>query len=139
FLPRPVALARERGVPVLHHVWQHRTRDWPGQEASDGPELDPYHPCAEAADDLGARVRRIVGIHRDVAPDHIGMLLPEREEGGIAGLHVTGRWEIDRRCPAPAPEDRGDVDRHPDLAPRREPAGVPLTPIGPGRAGVIKV
>src|SRR5207248_11652041 len=32
-------LARERGVPVLHHVWQHRRRDWPGQEASDGPEL----------------------------------------------------------------------------------------------------
>src|SRR5207244_1374140 len=32
-------LARERGVPVLHHVWQHRTRDWPGQDASDGPEL----------------------------------------------------------------------------------------------------
>ncbi len=32
-------LARDRGVPVLHHVWQHRTRDWPGQEASDGPEL----------------------------------------------------------------------------------------------------
>src|SRR3989442_15994471 len=32
-------LARERGVPVLHHVWQHRTRDWPRQEASDGPEL----------------------------------------------------------------------------------------------------
>ena len=28
-------LARERGVPVLHHVWQHRRRDWPGQEASD--------------------------------------------------------------------------------------------------------
>jgi len=32
-------LARERGVPVLHHVWQHRRRDWPGQEASDGSEL----------------------------------------------------------------------------------------------------
>jgi len=32
-------LARERGVPVLHHVWQHRRRDWPGQEASDGAEL----------------------------------------------------------------------------------------------------
>src|SRR3989442_7182733 len=32
-------LARERGVPVLHHVWQHRRRDWPGQEASDGQEL----------------------------------------------------------------------------------------------------
>jgi predicted TIM-barrel fold metal-dependent hydrolase len=33
------ALARERGVPVLHHVWQHRRRDWPGQEASDAIEL----------------------------------------------------------------------------------------------------
>lgn len=32
-------LAAERGVPVLHHVWQHRRRDWPGQEASDGAEL----------------------------------------------------------------------------------------------------
>src|SRR5882672_2625298 len=32
-------LARERAVPVLHHVWQHRRRDWPGQEASDAPEL----------------------------------------------------------------------------------------------------
>ncbi len=32
-------LAAERGVPVLHHVWQHRRRDWPGQEASDAVEL----------------------------------------------------------------------------------------------------
>jgi predicted TIM-barrel fold metal-dependent hydrolase len=31
--------AARRGVPVLHHVWQHRSRDWPGQEASDGVEL----------------------------------------------------------------------------------------------------
>ena len=37
-------LAAERGVPVLHHVWQHRRRDWPGQEASDAIEL-----CALAA------------------------------------------------------------------------------------------
>src|SRR5690349_20308756 len=28
-------LAGERGVPILHHVWQHRRLDWPGQEASD--------------------------------------------------------------------------------------------------------
>ena len=36
----PIArLAGEHGVPVLHHVWQHRRRDWPGQEASDAPEL----------------------------------------------------------------------------------------------------
>src|SRR2546426_6088081 len=32
-------LARERAVPVLHHIWQHRGRDWPGQEASDAVEL----------------------------------------------------------------------------------------------------
>jgi predicted TIM-barrel fold metal-dependent hydrolase len=37
-------LARERGVPVLQHVWQRRRRDWPGQEASDAGEL-----CALAA------------------------------------------------------------------------------------------
>ena len=33
------ALARERHVPVLQHIWQHRRRDWPGQEASDAVEL----------------------------------------------------------------------------------------------------
>ncbi len=32
-------LAAEHRVPVLHHVWQHRRRDWPGQEASDAVEL----------------------------------------------------------------------------------------------------
>jgi predicted TIM-barrel fold metal-dependent hydrolase len=32
-------LARVRAVPVLHHIWQHRRRDWPGQEASDAVEL----------------------------------------------------------------------------------------------------
>jgi len=26
-------------LPVLHHIWQHRRREWPGQEASDGVEL----------------------------------------------------------------------------------------------------
>ncbi len=36
----PIAeLAAARDVPILHHVWQHRRRDWPGQEASDGREL----------------------------------------------------------------------------------------------------
>jgi predicted TIM-barrel fold metal-dependent hydrolase len=32
-------LAREYRVPVLHHIWQHRRRDWPRQEASDAVEL----------------------------------------------------------------------------------------------------
>ncbi len=36
----PIAsLALERRVPVLQHIWQHRRRDWPGQEASDASEL----------------------------------------------------------------------------------------------------
>lgn len=26
-------------LPVLHHIWQHRTREWPNQEISDGLDL----------------------------------------------------------------------------------------------------
>lgn len=36
----PVAEAAARHhAPILHHIWQHRRREWPGQEASDGAEL----------------------------------------------------------------------------------------------------
>jgi hypothetical protein len=36
----PVCEAAGRHTfPVLHHIWQHRRREWPGQEASDGVEL----------------------------------------------------------------------------------------------------
>jgi hypothetical protein len=31
--------ARRHRVPVLQHIWQHRRREWPGQEASDAAEL----------------------------------------------------------------------------------------------------
>lgn len=31
--------ARDTGLPILQHIWQHRRRDWPGQEASDAVEL----------------------------------------------------------------------------------------------------
>jgi predicted TIM-barrel fold metal-dependent hydrolase len=31
--------AAEYGFPVLHHIWQHRTREWPNQEISDGRDL----------------------------------------------------------------------------------------------------
>jgi len=27
------------GLPILHHIWQHRTREWPNQEISDGRDL----------------------------------------------------------------------------------------------------
>ena len=33
------AAAAQYGVPVLQHIWQHRRRDWPNQDASDGIEL----------------------------------------------------------------------------------------------------
>lgn len=33
------AFAAKHGLPVLHHIWQHRTREWPNQEASDGADL----------------------------------------------------------------------------------------------------
>jgi hypothetical protein len=47
----PIAeAARRHRMPILHHVWQHRGREWPGQEASDAAEL-------------GALAQR----HRDVA------------------------------------------------------------------------
>jgi hypothetical protein len=33
------SLAAELKLPILHHIWQGRRRDWPGQEATDGAEL----------------------------------------------------------------------------------------------------
>jgi uncharacterized protein len=36
----PVAeIAAEHGLPILHHIWQHRWREWPSQEISDGVDL----------------------------------------------------------------------------------------------------
>lgn len=32
-------LAATHQLPVLHHIWQHRTREWPSQEISDGADL----------------------------------------------------------------------------------------------------
>ena len=31
--------AAQHDVPILHHIWQHRRRDWPNQEISDGADL----------------------------------------------------------------------------------------------------
>jgi uncharacterized protein len=33
------ALAGQAQLPILHHIWQDRRRDWPNQDASDGVEL----------------------------------------------------------------------------------------------------
>ncbi|MDQ2889593.1 MAG: amidohydrolase family protein [Gemmatimonadota bacterium] len=32
-------MAAAHALPVLHHIWQHRTREWPNQEISDGCDL----------------------------------------------------------------------------------------------------
>jgi predicted TIM-barrel fold metal-dependent hydrolase len=32
-------VAATRGLPILHHIWQHRRREWPSQEISDGADL----------------------------------------------------------------------------------------------------
>jgi predicted TIM-barrel fold metal-dependent hydrolase len=32
-------LAADLRLPVLHHIWQHRRREWPTQEISDGADL----------------------------------------------------------------------------------------------------
>lgn len=34
-----VARAAQHGLPVLHHIWQHRRRHWPSQDISDGADL----------------------------------------------------------------------------------------------------
>ena len=34
-----VLAAARHQAPILHHIWQRRRRDWPGQEASDAVEL----------------------------------------------------------------------------------------------------
>ena len=31
--------AADGRLPILHHIWQHRRRHWPGQDASDGADL----------------------------------------------------------------------------------------------------
>jgi len=31
--------AAKNKLPILHHIWQHRRRDWPNQEISDGADL----------------------------------------------------------------------------------------------------
>jgi hypothetical protein len=32
-------LAAKHHLPILHHIWQHRRREWPNQEISDGADL----------------------------------------------------------------------------------------------------
>jgi len=81
--------AHEHRLPVLHHVWQHRTREWPNQEISDGADLGRLalrHPGVQfILAHLGgggdwshtlAAVRDIPNIHPDLSGSGVdrGML-----------------------------------------------------------------
>lgn len=94
-------IAAEYRFPVLHHVWQHRTRDWPNQEVSDGRDLGKLaarHPAVsfilahiggggDWAHTLAA-VRDIPNIHPDLSGSGVdrGMLDAALDALGAARL-----------------------------------------------------
>jgi hypothetical protein len=93
--------AASRGLPVLQHIWQHRRRDWPGQEASDAVELGQLaarHPTtAFILAHLGgggdwlhslAAVRRLPNVFIDLSGSGVdgGMLEAAVESVGIERL-----------------------------------------------------
>ena len=94
----PVAdAAGAAGVPVLHHIWQHRRTEWPGQEASDAVELASLaqrHPSTHfILAHLGGggdwshtlrAIRRVSNIYVDLSGSGV--------DGGMldAALHATG-------------------------------------------------
>lgn len=127
----PVAdLARSHGVPVLHHIWQYRRREWPGQEASDGAELAALarrHPAvpfilahiAGGGDWLhtlhvAARVPNIYldlsgsGVDGGMLERAIGAVGPSRLLWGADLTLCTGlaKWRRLERLLAPADRER---------------------------------
>ncbi len=68
-----IRAAAEHRLPVLHHVWQHRARFWPGQDASDARELSrladrhPTTPFILAHIGGGGDYRHTFAVVRDVA------------------------------------------------------------------------
>src|SRR2546429_544478 len=81
-------LARERGLPVLHHVWQHRRRDCPGQEPP--RRRPPTAPGCGAGGGTGAS---------GPAP---GWAAPEGGRGGAGSVGRTGARRLGRAPPAGA-------------------------------------
>jgi predicted TIM-barrel fold metal-dependent hydrolase len=98
-------LAAVKRLPVLHHVWQHRTREWPNQEISDGRDLARLaarHPRVsfilahlggggDWAHTLPA-VRDVENVHPDLSGSGVdrGML--------DAALHVLGAGRLLWAC-----------------------------------------
>ncbi len=70
----PIAeVSAEHGLPMLHHAWQHRTRYWPSQDASDARDLSALagrHPRLTillAHIGGGGDYQHTFGVVRDVA------------------------------------------------------------------------
>ena len=99
-------LAAHDRLPILHHIWQHRTREWPNQEISDGLDLARLagrHPNAsfvlahlggggDWAHTLPA-VREVPNIHPDLSGSGVdrGML-----DAALAALgHGRLLWACD--------------------------------------------
>jgi uncharacterized protein len=94
-------VARQRGIPILHHIWQHRRRDYPGQEASDALELGRLaarHPevnfllahIGGGGDWIHslAAVRRLSNVYVDLSGSGVdgGMLEACRDNVGVARM-----------------------------------------------------
>ena len=89
--------ASKRGLPVLHHIWQHRTREWPGQEISDGADLGRLAraPSARVVHPRAHRRRRRLGAQlRGGAPTSRTSSSISPGAASIAGCSIsrTPRW-----------------------------------------------
>lgn len=98
--------AARRGVPVLHHIWQHRTREWPGQEISDGVDLGRLairHPRASfilahigGGGDWAhscAAVRAISNIHVDLSGSGVDRGMLDLAYASVGALRLL--WGCD--------------------------------------------
>src|SRR2546426_640226 len=103
-------LARERGLPVLHHVWQHRRRDWPGQEASDALELCALAERHPNVYFLLAHIGGGGGLLASPAPTPGGGPgnVPPHPPGARAGGGIL-RGASERRCAPRVARDRSST------------------------------
>ena len=73
---------------MLHHIWQHRTREWPNQEISDGRDL------GRLAEDGEHRVTATA--HEQLAQALPGHASREDEHVGLGGNPQNGHGENGR-------------------------------------------
>ena len=76
--------AMAHGLPILHHIWQHRRREWPSQEISDGADLGRL---AERHPNVNFILAHIGGggdyMHTFAAVREHGNILPDLSGSGV--------------------------------------------------------